>query len=83
MTTAYLKAFMAESLKIEGINREPTELELQATTQFLEAKKLTIEDIERLVSIYEPRAVLRKNVGVNVRVGSHVPIAGGPKLLSS
>ena len=81
MTQAYLKTFMVESLGIEGIYRQATEHELLATAKFLGCKKLTVEDVEDLVNAYEPRAVLRKNVGVNVRVGDHKPIPGGPAVV--
>jgi Fic/DOC family protein len=81
MTATYVRNFMGESLRIEGINRLPTDPELIVTTDFLKLKKLTIDDLEYLVSIYEPRAILRKNVGVNVRVGDHKPIPGGPAVV--
>jgi hypothetical protein len=75
-----LERFLRESLKIEGIDRDPTEEELEATQRFLQLEKVTVEDVAALVDVYEPGAVLRTEPGLNVRVGDHVAPAGGPEM---
>lgn len=72
--------FLRESLRIEGIHRDPTPVELQATKLFVGLDTLRVIDIERLVSIYQPDARLRDKVGLDVRVGSHIAPPGGPRV---
>lgn len=73
----YLKEFLKESLMIEGIKRDPTPEEITATLLFLDLIKLTLADVSNLVKLYEPTAVLRDTVGLNVKVGIHRPLRGG------
>ena len=75
-----LTDFLRESLRIEGIHRDPTPIELKETDEFLRAEQLTVLRIVRLVSVYAPHARLRNKVGLNVRVGNHVPMPGGPEI---
>lgn len=70
--------FIAESNAIEGIRRDPTLDELVAMTDFISLPKVTIADLERFVSVYQPGAMLRIRPGMNVRVGNHHPPPGGP-----
>lgn len=82
MSPSHLKAFIAESNRIEGIDREPTQMEIVATKYFLAEKILTIPAVVALVKVYQPDAVLRDRKGLDVRVGSYFPPAGGPGLYS-
>lgn len=70
--------FIRESLKIEGIIRDPTAREMEATQHFVALPKLTVADVVALVSIYQPDAVLRDQPGLNVRVGRYIAPPGGP-----
>lgn len=70
--------FVTESNRIEGINRDPTEAELDECERFLNLELVTVGQLKRFVSVYQPGAVLRNREGLNVRVGNHFPIPGGP-----
>jgi hypothetical protein len=70
--------FIKESNKIEGILREPTQLEITAFAAFLRLNTIEIGNLEDLVECFEPGAVLRREFGMDVRVGDHYPPAGGP-----
>jgi len=69
--------FVKESNAIEGIHRDPTDDELEATVAFLDLEKVTVAHMEVLVQCYAG-APLREKFGQNVRVGSHFPPRGGP-----
>lgn len=75
-----LEDFVAESNRIEGIHREPTEREIAATEWFLELDHVTVEHMQSLVSTYAPGHVLRDKPGLNVRVGRYVAPPGGPDI---
>lgn len=75
-----LQEFMDQSLQIEGIFRGPTEEELSATQSFLQLKELDIAALCSLQRTYAPGHKLRNQPGLNVRVGTHVPIPGGPRV---
>jgi uncharacterized protein (DUF433 family) len=68
---------VAESNRIEGIEREPTAEELVEHDRVMELENLTIRDIEKFVTVYQRNAKLRVNPGMDVRVGSYVPPKGG------
>ena len=70
--------FVRESNRIEGILRDPTADELTATSQFLELDLIGVSHVEELVSVYQPRAVLRERPGLDVVVGNHRPPPGEP-----
>ncbi len=78
-----LKDFIIESNRIEGIKVSPVRREVQAYMDFLNEPSLTIESIERLVEVIQPGARLRREEGMNVRVGAHVAPAGGPGIVKS
>jgi hypothetical protein len=82
MTPAFtLSEFIAESNRIEGIYRRPTEQEIEATERFINLPfAVEVEDLERLVAIYAPTHQLRERPGLNVRVGNHVAPRGGPEI---
>lgn len=82
MNESLLFKFVAESNRIEGIHREPTDDEMSATFGFVTLPSLEIEHLEHLVSVYAPRHRLRDRVGLDVRVGNHIAPAGGPEIRS-
>ena len=73
-------AFVAESNRIEGITRPPTQAELQAHEWFVALPVITVQDLQEFVSVYQPGAVLRDRVGLDVRVGNHIPPRGRPEI---
>jgi len=75
-----LLAFVKESNAIEGINRTPSRVEINATRYFLESAEIKIENLEKFVSAIAPFARLRLEDGMDVRIGNHIPPAGGPSI---
>ena len=75
-----LRAFIRESNHIEGIEREPTEGEVGMASRFLGKSRVTVILLEKAVSVFEPGAKLRDKVGMDVRVGNHLPPPGGPHI---
>ena len=75
-----LISFLKESLRIEGITRDPTVEELLVTEQFLQLRCITLPAVVNLVNVYAPGARLRDVIGLNVMVGNHVPPRGGPHI---
>lgn len=73
--------FVKESNKIEGINREPTDNEVNAHIEFRNLKTITVTDLQKLVSVLQPNATLRDKKGLNVIVGNNRPIAGGSEVV--
>jgi Fic/DOC family len=72
-----LEEFVRESNLIEGIDRAPTEHELEAHRRLLACDFLTLKSVEDFVfDVCGER--LRREPGMNVRVGPHVPRPGGP-----
>jgi hypothetical protein len=69
---------VAESNTIEGIKRPPTEAEIQEFYHFLQLPVITIDDLIHFVSVYQPGAILRERIGLDVRIGNHKPPPGGP-----
>lgn len=74
---ASLISFIKESNKIEGIDRDPTQLEIKAHEDLIGLKLPKIEDLIEFVSACEPTAKIRDTKGMNVRVGDRKPINGG------
>ena len=72
-----LDDFMVESNRIEGIE-ETTPEQVAATARFLSRESITISDLVDLVAVYQPNARPRFVQGLNVRVGNHIPMPGGP-----
>lgn len=75
-----LTDFLRESLRIEGIHRNPTTAEIATTKELLTRLTIGVPQMEALVAVFAPRAVLRDAVGLNVRVGSYDPPPGGPAI---
>lgn len=75
-----LLALVTESNRIEGIHREPTAAEMEASGDFLYLAELHVEHVEAFVSACQPDAKLRNIAGMNVRVGDHIAPSGGPEI---
>lgn len=75
-----LKDFVAESNRIEGILREPTQDEVIATRDFINKPFLSVADFEELVQVYAPGHKLRDSRGLDVRVGNYIAPRGGPAI---
>jgi hypothetical protein len=78
-STSYA-TFMAESNRIEGIHRPPTEQEVEALATFVSRTTITQADLVTLVRVFQPDAELRDQTGMNVVVGTHRPPPGGPAI---
>lgn len=72
--------FVAESNRIEGITRSPTDTELDEHCRFVALEVVTVAELERFVSVYQPGARLRDQHGLDVRVGDHRPPRGSPQI---
>ncbi len=71
--------FVTESNRIEGMG-VPNEREIAAHKNLLELEKLTVADLEVFVGLVQPNAVLRRKVGLDVRVGDYIAPLGGPHI---
>ena len=77
----YLKDFVIESNRIEGIQRHDVQEDLMAHERFLMKGRVTVQDLERFVGTVAPGHVLRTQPGQDVRVGNHIAPRGGPDIL--
>lgn len=78
-----LENFIMESNAIEGINRTATEEEYKEACRFLALERIELDDMIKFVKVYQPNAELRHKVGLNVRIGKHMPPAGGHRIALS
>lgn len=78
----WLVEFVAESNRIEGILRAPTQEEIAATGGFIELPVVTVPDLEALVHCFAI-ARLRNERGLDVRVGNYIAPPGGPGIQRS
>lgn len=76
-----LEDFVRESNRIEGINRDPTEIEIAAHETLLARDYVTVYDLEMFVRKVQRGARLRNQIGMDVRVGCHVAPPGGSDIL--
>lgn len=74
-----MELFVRESNWIEGIRRDPTDAEVEAHALFLD-RETSIASLIELVLVLQPDARLRDQIGLNVRVGNHLPPPGGPDI---
>ena len=74
--TEQMEAFVAESNRIEGINRPTTKTERDAHKILWSLPLIGVADLEEFVKNVAARP-LRRAKGQNVRVGSHRPPPGG------
>lgn len=70
--------FIAESNRIEGITRPPTAEEILEFERFMQLEAVTVEELQRFVREYQPGAILRDQIGLDVRVARYLPPRGGP-----
>lgn len=75
-----LMYFLNESNRIEGIQRPVTKYENGAAEIFMGLNQLTVADVSNIVNIFEPKARLRDQFGLNVTVGDYVAPHGGPEI---
>jgi hypothetical protein len=76
-----LADFVAESNRIEGIVRVPTNYEIKAHVDLLGRRQLTVGHVEKFVSVCQPDAKLRATSDVpGVRVGNHVAPPSGVQI---
>ncbi len=78
-----LRKYLEESNMIEGIFGAISDTEYQAAEQFLRKKTLSIHDLVVYAQTIQIGARLRSEVGLNVRVGNHVPPLGGMSVVYS
>ncbi len=71
-----LVGFVIESNRIEGMGI-PTEREISAHENLLKLEKLTVADLEVFVGVIQPNAILRRELGLDVWVGSFSAPPGG------
>lgn len=72
--------FVVESNKIEGIDREPLQKEINMHIEFTNRDVITPNHLIKFVNVYESGAKLRDKFGMDVRVNNHKPIAGNPNM---
>lgn len=77
---ANIHTFVAESNRIEGIHRAPTKQEIDATLEFVNLPRITLDDLEKLVYVYQRNGHLRDEPGMDVRVGNYIAPPGGPHI---
>lgn len=75
--------FIDESNRIEGISRPPTCEEQAEFERFMAIDHPYIEDLETFLETYQPDAVIRDKIGLDVRVGNHIAPKGGPMVRES
>src|SRR5271167_1887521 len=69
---------VAESLRIEGIDRPPTDEEIAEHRRFMRLETLSIFELEAFLKVFRPGARLRLYPGQdNITVGPHVPPKSG------
>jgi Fic/DOC family len=73
-----LADFIRESNMIESLYHDPHPAEIAEAIRFLSLSQPSIADLQQFVMVNEPKAVLRDKVGLNVRIGRHLPPAGAP-----
>lgn len=79
-TPNWLTNFVRESNRIEGILRDPTAEEITAHIDFLALDAVYLSDMKKFVQAVAPGHRLRDQVGLDVRVGNHLPPAGRPEM---
>lgn len=73
--------FVRESNLIEGIDRDPTEVEIAAHERLLGLYQVTATALGDFQSIIAPGKPLREKFGMDVRVGNYIAPHGGPNIL--
>ena len=75
-----LREFVAESNRIAGILRDPTEAELTAHEDLLTEEYVGLYALCEYMSAVQPEALLRDRMGLDARVGGCAPPPGGPDI---
>ncbi len=78
--TEWLRRFIQQSNAIEGLGDIDPSTQLPLYEAFLDLEEPTVKDLCNFVNRIQPGAVLRDQVGLNVKVGEHVPPLGGPEI---
>jgi len=73
---------VTESLRIEGIDRPPTDDEIREHERFVRLETISISELAAFLKVYRPGARLRMYPGQDVRIGSHDPPKGGEHILA-
>jgi len=76
-----IRRFIKQSNRIEGIFRQPKPAETDEFSRFMALDKITIDDLTKFVSVYQPDAQIRSKTGLNVQVGLHIPPPGGDLII--
>ncbi len=74
--------FLKESNHIEGLDREIAHTEIEAAKSFLVLPKIDVSYLAAYVKAIVPTARLRDQRGLDVKVGNHRPLPGGPAIRS-
>ena len=82
MNQTYLLRFIAESNKIERISEYDVKNEFRIYKIFLNRNHITIDFLKAFVQAIQPGVLLRDRIGLNVQVGQHIPIPGGPAVVT-
>lgn len=82
MNQTYLLRFIAESNKIERISEYDVESEFRIYKILLGRKYLNVSYVKAFAQAIQPGVLLRDRIGLNVRIGDHVPMAGGPDVVT-
>lgn len=75
--------FIEESNRIERICRPPNTNEIKEFDRFMALEEISVAQLKKFVSIYQPDAILRNKVGLNVRLGSYHAPPGGRAITSA
>ena len=81
MSELQIIEFIRESNYIERIYRDGTDIEIEEFKRFLSLPSVSIEDLQKFVSVYQPDAQLRDKYDLNVRVGNYYPPFGNPNMI--
>lgn len=61
--------------------RPPTDAEIESTRAFIAGSRPTLDAVAEIAVVYSPdKGFLRNQRGMDVRVGTHVAPAGGPRI---
>ncbi len=77
-----LSDFLKESNHIEGLDREIRHTEIEAAKSFLVLQEIDANYLDTYVKAIVPTARLRDQRGLDVKVGNHRPLPGGPAIRS-
>lgn len=79
---SYLRDFLDESLKIEGVTRSALLPETEAAEAFLKVPVLQIEDLTKVTLVFDRAAAIRDKRGMSFMVGNYKAPPGGKKVVA-